>query len=155
MLPLFESLELREFMSASSIKHAVKAAPPAKKKEQPAVHAVAAAPAPVAWNDLAGNWSGTFSNNIGMSGSMSASFQNGVGVSNTGTFNLTAMVGQSGLLTTTTPDAYGNVLITVPIKGGFVSFVSSITADSDVLSGRWCTRIGTTFMEGYFSMKRV
>ena len=155
MLPLFESLEVREFLSASSIKHAVKAAAPSKSKEHPAVHAAAAAPAPVAWNDLAGNWSGTFSNNIGMSGSMSASFQNRVGRSNTGTFNLAAMVGQSGLLTTTTPDVYGNVLITVPIKGGVLSFVSSITPDGDILSGRWCTRIGTRFMEGYFSMKRV
>jgi hypothetical protein len=153
MLPLFESLELREFMSASSIKHALKSAPPAKKKEAPAVHATAT-PAPVAWNDLAGNWSGTFSNNLGMSGSMSASFQKRVGRSNTGTFNLAAMVGQSGLLTTTTPDVYGNVLITVPLRGGVLSFVSSITPDGQFLSGRWCTHIGTSFMEGYFSMKR-
>ena len=160
MLALFETLESREFLSASLVKHAAKAAHrPRHHIEPAAVHATAATAtttaAPKAWNDLAGNWTGTFSNNIGAAGSMSASFQNRQGVSNTGTFNLSAMVGQTGLLTTTTPDAYGNVLITIPAKVGIVSIVAGISYDGNILTGRWCTHIGTTFVTGIFTMHGI
>jgi hypothetical protein len=74
---------------------------------------------------------------------------------NTGTFNLSAMIGQSGLLTTTTPDADGNVLDTIPAKGGIVSLVAGISYNGDVLTGRWCSHIGSRFIEGYFTMDRV
>jgi hypothetical protein len=154
MRPLFESLEAREFLSASVVQHAVKAHHH-KHHHKSEVIAAVAPTAPVAWNDLAGNWVGTFSNNISPPGAMSASFQNRQGESNTGTFNLSAMIGQSGLLTTTTPDAFGNVLITVPVKGGIVSFVAGISYDGKIFSGRWCTHIGTTFVTGTFTMHRT
>jgi hypothetical protein len=153
MSHLFETLERREFLSASVVKHV-------HKSHHPKHHArteIAAAPsaAPVAWNDLAGDWVGTFSNNISPPGTISASFQNRQGFSNTGTFNLSAMIGQKGLLTTTTPDAYGNVLITVPVKGGIVSFVAGISYDGQIITGRWCTHIGSVFVTGIFTMHRV
>jgi len=152
MRPLFESLERREFLSASVVQHA----PGAPMRDvQAEVHAAVAPAAPVAWNDLAGNWTGTFSNNISMKGTLSASFQNRRGLSNTGTFNLSAMVGQQGLLTTTTPEANGNVIITIPIKGGTVNLVAGISLDGRIISGRWCSRIGTKLVTGIFTMHRV
>ncbi len=162
MPPFFEALESREFLSASVVKHVEKIHHHKHHHEKAEVRAVvapapAAAPAaaPVAWNDLAGNWAGTFSNNISPSGTISASFQNRQGVSNTGTFNLTGLIGQSGCLTTTTPDAYGNVLITIPVKGGIVSFVAGISSNGQILQGRWCTQIGSVFVTGIFTMHRV
>jgi hypothetical protein len=153
LLPVFETLESREFLSASVVKQVTKAATPAAKKA--AVQVSAPAPAPVAWNDLAGKWTGIFYSNVATPKAFTASFQNRWGKSNTGTFNLSAMIGQSNLLTTTTPDAYGNVLITVPVKGGFVSFVSGISPNGQVITGRWCSRIGSTFTEGFFTMHRA
>jgi hypothetical protein len=166
ILPLFESLESREFLSASVVKHTLAAHRhkhhhhhrSAELEIRAAAVPVEAAPAeatPVAWNDLAGNWAGTFSNNISPSGAISASFQKRQGVSNTGTFNLSALIGQSGCLTTTTPDAFGNVLISVPVKGGIVSFVAAISHDGQIFSGRWCTHIGSVFVTGVFTMRRV
>jgi hypothetical protein len=76
-------------------------------------------------------------------------------LSNTGTFNLSAMVRQQGLLTTTTPQANGNVIITIPIKGGTVNLVAGISLDGRILSGRWCSRIGTKLVTGIFTMHRV
>jgi hypothetical protein len=158
MLPLIESLESREFMSASVVKHSVTPhhhKHKHKHHEKAEMVAAVAPAAPVAWNDLAGDWAGTFSNNISPPGTLSVSFRNRQGVSNTGTFNLSAMIGQSGLLTTTTPDAYGNVLITVPVKGGIVSFVGGISYEGQIFSGRWCTYIGTNIVTGLFTLHRV
>jgi hypothetical protein len=168
MRQFIESLESREFLSASPIKHsaihhkhhhkpksqAVVAA--AKPVTKAATVATAPAAAPVAWNDLAGNWAGTFWTNIAPGGKISASFQNRQSDgANTGTFNLTALIGQNNCLTTTTPDAYGNVLVTVPVKGGIVSFVSGISYDGQYLYGTWCTHIGYQFVTGQFKMQRV
>jgi hypothetical protein len=161
MLPLFETLESREFLSASPIKTTVKtttkSAKPAVKvaKKVKATVAAVAPAVPVAWNDLAGDWTGTFSNNIGAAGTISSSFQKRQGVSCTGTFNLSALIGQSNLLTTTTPDADGNVLVTIPAKGGIVSLISAISYDGQYWTGRWCTHIGSQFVVGYFQMHRV
>ena len=167
MQALIESLEAREFMSASVAKSAIvhpavtsKAAAkvvakPAKKSHaKAAVKTAAVTPAPVAWNDLAGNWTGTCSNNLGMNGTISASFQNRVGVSNTGTVNLGPIVGQNSL-STTTPNAYGDVVIIIPCKGGFVSLVGGITTNGLLMTGRWCSYIGTVMTVGYFTLHRM
>jgi hypothetical protein len=168
MRPLFEALEPREFFSASvaeavvvhapvTTKVAVKAAAtPAKKSAKKVVpKATVVTPAPVTWNDLAGNWTGTCSNNLGMNGTISASFKDRVGVSNTGTVNLAPIVGQNGLVTTTTPNAYGDLVIIIPCKGGFVSLVGGITTNGQLMTGRWCSYIGTVMTVGYFTMNRV
>jgi hypothetical protein len=154
MRPLFESMERREFFSTAVVAQAAHSA--AQMLVSTAQIRVTVAPvAPKAWNDLAGNWTGTWSNNLSQSGTISASFQNRQGMSNTGTFNLSGMIGQSGLLTTTTPDAYGNVLVTLPVKGGVVCFVAGLSRDGNVITGRWCSHVGTAFAEGMFTMHRV
>jgi hypothetical protein len=157
MLPLFESLELREFLSASVVKHHARKHHHHKHRAVAEARAAVASDnvAPVAWNDLAGNWAGTFTYNLSDSGSISASFQNRQGTSNTGKFNLSAMIGQSNLLTTTTPDANGSVIVIVPVKGGTVSLVAGISYDGQILQGRWCTNIGFTFVTGTFIMHRI
>jgi hypothetical protein len=172
MPPIIEALESRELLSAAAIKHVhkrhhAKHAPPAlqaldlparavSRTTQPATQPVAPPAAiPTAWNDLAGDWTGTFSNNLSPSGTISAQFANRWGASNTGTFDLSALIGQSNCITTTTPDVYGNLLITVPVQGGIVSFVAGISYDGQNITGRWCTHIGSSFVTGLFSMHRV
>src|SRR4051812_7882593 len=116
-----ESLEARQMMSASSAPSAkpavhtvaaVHAKPhvvkkPAHAKKKPRATVVTPA-TKIAWNDLVGTWTGTFTSRSGEpAAALSVTFEGRFGQSNTGRYNLSAMVGQLSVLTTVTPDSLG------------------------------------------------
>ncbi len=169
----FETLEDRRMLSASVVKHPVVKAAPVKPavvvKPHKTVKAVKATKkkiavktttvaTPVAWNDLVGTWTGTFTTmgtTNGAGGSFSVTFQPRWIASNTGTYNVGAMCGQSTALTTVTPDNAGNVLVYIPLKNGdALCFVGGLSYSGKFMSGRWSVISGTHYTTGTFQLTR-
>lgn len=102
-----------------------------------------------------GAWSGTFGVNPSPdSGTFSVNFTQQKGVSATGTFALGGMASGASVLTTVTVDSHGNFLALIEAPTTTVSLVGAISADGNVIVGRWCSQGTGVYQVGNFMLSR-